>query len=124
MATVETTAPAVEDLRTEYPHVVRRPGVVGGRPRIEGTRIPVWQIGNLWNLGETAAELLEAYTRLTPAALHSALAYYFDHRDEIDAEVDGNRPERVLADLRRDPALVEERPGVFRGRRPDEPAAG
>src|SRR5687767_10943008 len=102
MATTETAAPAVpgEELKTEYPHIVRRPGVVGGRPRIEGTRIPVWQIANLWNRGETAADLLEAYPRLTPAALHSALAYYFDHQTEVDAEIDENRPERVLASLR------------------------
>ena len=59
--------------------------------------------------------------RLTPAALHSALAYYFDHRAEVDAEIDENRPERVLAYLRDAPALVEERRGVFRGRMPGEP---
>ena len=122
MATVETTTAAApaDDSRTEYPHIVRRPGVVGGRPRIAGTRIPVWQVANLWNMGETVAELLEAYPHLTPAAVHSALAYYFDHQAEIDAEIDENRPENVLAALRRDPHLVEEKPGVFRGKRPDE----
>jgi uncharacterized protein (DUF433 family) len=122
MTTVETTAAAAhaEESRTEYPHIVRRPGMVGGRPRIAGTRIPVWQIANLWNMGETIPELLEAFPHVTPAAVHSALAYYFDHQVDVDAEIDENRPENVLAALRRDPRLMEEKPGVFRGKRLEE----
>ena len=117
MATAETAA---ADVKTEYPHIVRRPGVVGGRPRIEGTRLPVWQIANLWQMGENVADLLEAYPHLNPAALHSALAYYWDHKDEVDAEIEENRPENVLAALRRDPNVVEERPGTFRHKTPEE----
>ncbi|MGH2355187.1 MAG: DUF433 domain-containing protein [Chloroflexota bacterium] len=74
-----TSVVADEDIKAEYPHIVRRPGVVGGRPRIVGTRIAVWQIANRWNMGESIADMLETYPHITPAALHSALAFYWDH---------------------------------------------
>lgn len=89
------------DAPTGYPHVVRRPGVVGGRPRIVGTRIPVWQIAALWRVGETVADILHAFPHITPAALHSALAYYWDHQPEVDAEITENQPEHVLGDASR-----------------------
>jgi uncharacterized protein (DUF433 family) len=115
MATV-----AQQDIKTEYPHIVRRPGVVGGRPRIEGTRLAVWLIASLWLQGETLENLLDMYPGLTPAAVHAALAYYYDHKDEIDAEIEENKPENALAWLRSQPWLVEERRGVFRGKTPEE----
>jgi uncharacterized protein (DUF433 family) len=101
---------------TAYPHIVRRQGVCGGRLTIEGTRIPVWQVANLWRMGETEDDFLDGHPNVSRAALHSALAYYFDHQEEIDGEIEENRPERVLAQLRADPDLIEEEPGVFRPR--------
>ncbi len=119
-ASVGTPPSGVPDAKTEYPHIVRRPGVVGGRPRIEGSRIPVWQIASRWNADETLRDILETYPHISPAAVHSALAYYWDHKEEIDAEIEENRPDNVLAGLRADSNLVEERPGVFRGKTPEE----
>ncbi|MGH2367844.1 MAG: DUF433 domain-containing protein [Chloroflexota bacterium] len=118
MATTTATAADIQDLKTEYPYIVRRPGMVGGRPRVEGTRLSVELIVSLWQRGTDASELLEMYPDLTPAAVHSALAYYWDHKAEIDAEIEANRPENVLRDLRNDPDLIEVRPGVFQGRAP------
>ena len=84
-SSVATTA--TKDQQTEYPHIVRSPGVVGGAPRIEGTRLTVSLIADLWNGGETLRNLLDMYPGLTEAAVHSALAYYWDHRPEIDREI-------------------------------------
>lgn len=111
MAAITVTAP--QDVATGYPHIVRQPGIVGGRPRVAGTRIPVWQIAHLWQLGELVDGILTAFPRLTPASLHSALAYYWDHQAEIDAEITENQPEYALAELRRDPLITESSPGVF-----------
>jgi uncharacterized protein (DUF433 family) len=108
-------AAAPDERKTEYPHVVRTPGIVGGRPRIAGTRLPVWQIALSHLKGGTVADLVEADPDLSSAAVHAALAYYYDHQAAGDADIDAHRPERVLADLRAHPDLVEERPGVFRG---------
>jgi uncharacterized protein (DUF433 family) len=107
-----------DDAKTEYPHVVSRPGAVAGRPRVAGTRLAVWLIASLWQRGTGAAELLDMYPDLTPAALHSALAFYYDHKAEVDAEIEANRPENVMRSLRSNPDLTEVRPGVFEGRVP------
>jgi uncharacterized protein (DUF433 family) len=107
------------EAQTEYPHIVRTPGIVGGRPHIASTRVPVWQIAARFHMGETLPEILESYPHVSPAAVHSALAYYWDHKAEVDAEIEEHRPESALAALRGNSSLVEEQPGVFRGGTPN-----
>ncbi len=71
--------------RTTYPHVVKTTGVCGGEATIEGTRIAVWHIVEFYySLGMSVEEILLEWEHLTPAQVFSALAYYHDHRDEID----------------------------------------
>ena len=86
MATVETT----------YKHIVQTPEIVGGKPRIEGHRITVQNVV-IWHeqMGYSIEEIASMY-ELTLAQVHSALAYYFDHKEEID---------RAIAE---DDAFVEE----------------
>jgi uncharacterized protein (DUF433 family) len=110
------------DVQTEYPHIVRRPDVLGGTPVIAGTRLPVWQVVAACNRGISVDELVDTYPNLTRAAAHSALAYYWDHQEEIDAEIQENQPAHVLHALRSDPRWLEERPGVFRLRTPFGPS--
>jgi hypothetical protein len=33
-------------------------------------------------------EILDSLRHLTPSQVHSALAYYFDHQDEINADLE------------------------------------
>ncbi len=69
-----------------YPHIEKTPGVRGGKACIEGTRIAVVDIVLLHKRGYTTEEMLGYYLRpLTPAQVHSALVYYYDHPDEIEA---------------------------------------
>lgn len=72
-------------------HIVRTPDTAGGRPRIRGRRITVQDIA-IWHerLGKSADEIAAEYD-LTLADVHAALAYYFDHRDEIDARAAEDR---------------------------------
>jgi len=71
--------------RTEYPHIVRIDGVLGGEAIIEGTRIAVSHIvGYYYKVGMTVEDILAEWDYLTPAQLFSALAYYHDHKREID----------------------------------------
>ena len=68
-------------------HIVSTPGVCGGSPRIEGTRIRVadvsiYAIMHHWSVEKIADEL-----ELTPGQIHAALSYYYDHKDEIDAVI-------------------------------------
>ena len=70
---------------TEYPHIVKVPGVCGGAAIIEGTRIAVWHlVGYYYRVGLSVEEILADWDHLTPAQVFSALAYYHDHREEID----------------------------------------
>lgn len=68
-------------------HIECTPGTCGGKPRIAGRRITVQNVA-IWHerLGMTAREIAEEYD-LSSADVHAALAYYFDHRDEIDASI-------------------------------------
>jgi uncharacterized protein (DUF433 family) len=71
-------------IKTEHPPIVRVPGIAGGRPIIAGTRISVDFIAGQLRVGDRAEDILASYSHLTPAAVHAAISYYFDHKDEID----------------------------------------
>jgi uncharacterized protein (DUF433 family) len=65
-------------------HIVKTPGVVGGEPRIAGRRLSVHRIVYEHEIeGVPVSEIAEIYD-LTPAQVYAALAYYYDHKTEID----------------------------------------
>jgi hypothetical protein len=71
---------------TNYPHIVKD----GTEPaRLENhlrLRVAMLAADHLWR-GWSAEELVRHYPYLTLGEVHSALGYYFDHREEIDAEL-------------------------------------
>jgi uncharacterized protein (DUF433 family) len=78
------------DLSGDAPGIERTPGVVGGDPRIVGTRIPVWALVQYRHLGASEADLLQAYPTLRAEDLANAWAYYRAHREQIDAQIVAN----------------------------------
>lgn len=54
--------------------VVSTPGTCGGRPRIEGTRVPVERIVEAFNGGWSPAKVAEQYS-LEIADVHNALRF-------------------------------------------------
>lgn len=60
----------------------------GGKPRVAGTRIRVQDIA-IWHdrLGWSADEIVSKHTQLSLASVYAALAYYHEHRAEIDEEI-------------------------------------
>ena len=68
-------------------HIVKTPGVCGGRACIAGHRIRVMDIV-AWHerRGLSAEEIVYQFPGLTLADVHAALAYYFDNLQEIEAE--------------------------------------
>jgi uncharacterized protein (DUF433 family) len=70
-----------------HPYVERCPGVQGGRAVIKGTRFPVSSIVQNHRRGLSVEEILDDFRHLTPAEVHDALSYYYDHRSEIDREI-------------------------------------
>jgi len=81
---------ATAKVTVSYPHVTKTPGVCGGKARIESTRIRVNNVAFLHKQGASDQKIREPYPDLTPAQIHAALAYYYDNRDEIDAELDAD----------------------------------
>jgi uncharacterized protein (DUF433 family) len=68
--------------------IEQTPGTCGGKPRIAGTRIKVSLVAMLTERNRmTPDEIVEAYPHLTLAQVHAALAYYWEHRDEIELEI-------------------------------------
>ncbi|MGH7452814.1 MAG: DUF433 domain-containing protein [bacterium] len=83
-----------------HPYIAQISGVLGGRPVIRGTRIPVWQIANaILHLGESIENYRAEHPTLTLAQIHAALSYYFDHEAEIETEIEANRIERLQDDF-------------------------
>jgi uncharacterized protein (DUF433 family) len=55
--------------------VVQTPGVLGGRPRIDGTRVGVSHILEALAAGDTADEIVESLPWLTHEDIRAALIY-------------------------------------------------
>ena len=78
--------------RLEYGHIAHDPEVRAGKACIDGTRIAVVDIVALLKQGYRPEEMLNHYQRpLTLAQVHSALAYYYGHEDEVDAYFEASR---------------------------------
>ena len=69
-------------------HIEISAGIAGGKPRIAGHRITVQDIA-IWHerMGRTPDEIAAEYG-LTLGDVHAALAYYFDHRADIDRSIE------------------------------------
>lgn len=67
--------------------IVCTPGVVGGRPRIDGTRVTVRSVALCYKQGLMPEEIVQQYERLTIAQVYAALTYYHANRDEIEADI-------------------------------------
>src|SRR3990167_2160575 len=74
------------------PKIVKDREICNGRPVIAGTRIKVSQIAlEFGHLGMTPDSIVEAHPHLNLAQVHAALAYYYQHVDEIKEEIKINR---------------------------------
>lgn len=68
-----------------YAYITREIGVRGGNPIITGTRVGVHDVIGLLQNGETIDSIVaESFPNLTKAQIYECLAYYEDHRGEID----------------------------------------
>ena len=68
-----------------YKYITRDAGVRSGNARIEGTRIGVHDVIGLLHNGETVDSIIATcFPTLSKAQIYECLAYYEDHRGEID----------------------------------------
>ncbi|WP_368410844.1 DUF433 domain-containing protein [Halomarina pelagica] len=65
--------------------VVKTPDVLHGKPRIEGTRIGVFAIGeSIRRSGQTGEGVLDGYPDLSHEQVIAALEYYDEHSEAMD----------------------------------------
>jgi uncharacterized protein (DUF433 family) len=68
-----------------YRYIVRSAGVRSGNATVEGTRIAVHDVIGLLQNGETVDTLREnCFPQLSRSQIYECLAYYEDHRGEVD----------------------------------------
>lgn len=84
--------------RTSYEHIVLD---AHGIPWVEGADTKVVElVGEVKAHGWSPEELTYQHPHLTLGQVHSALAYYWDHRAEIDADLE--RREAEVEEIRRE----------------------
>lgn len=81
-------------------HIELTPGTCGGQPRISGHRIRVQDVV-VWHEthGLSPDQIVSEFPQLTLGDVYAALAYYHDHRDEINRQM--REEEEFVAAMRR-----------------------
>ena len=86
------------DVIREHIEIVQ--GASGPKARIAGHRIRVQDVVICHEkLGMSPDEIVHHYPTITLADVHAALAYYWDHRDEIEDAI--NRGDAIVEAVRR-----------------------
>jgi uncharacterized protein (DUF433 family) len=84
-------------LEPSYPHIEKtatEPARLTRIPRVRVAQIAMDYLAYGWS----PDKMCRQHPYLTPAEVHAAMAYYYDHSDEIDSEV---RCELAEVDARR-----------------------
>ena len=71
-------------LKQSYRYITAIQGVRSGRPVIEGTRIAVHDVAGMIVAGSSIDDVVRSFPSLSRAQLYECMAYYEDHRDEMD----------------------------------------
>ena len=71
----------------------------GGQPVVAGTRIRVATILTCYRQGLRVEEIVQQYPGLRPADVHDALAYAYDHLEEIENGLSADDEAMVKARL-------------------------
>ncbi|HZO24460.1 MAG TPA: DUF433 domain-containing protein [Chloroflexota bacterium] len=99
------------DVSREHIHFVE--GAGGPKPCIAGSRIRVIDVlGWYEGLGWSAEKIVEEFPHISRADVYAALAYYWDHKEELDrrmAEDDADDQEMMKKDPGRIQALLKQR---------------
>jgi uncharacterized protein (DUF433 family) len=102
--------------------IVSTPGVCGGRPRIDGHRIQVEDIAICHErMGMSPDQIVSEYPSITLADVHAALAYYFEHRTRIDADIEAAREFAEQMRAKAGPSRLEKKLRLRKADATDDP---
>jgi uncharacterized protein (DUF433 family) len=85
--------------KLDYRNIEKDVARCGGQPVVAGTRIRVATILAAYRQGMGIEEIVQQYPNLRPADVHDALAYAYDHLDEIEADLAADQESAVKARL-------------------------
>ena len=90
-------------------HIEITPGVCGGKPRIAGHRITVQTLVICHEQkGMSPDEILLHYPSITLSDIYAALAYYYDHREEIRTKM--QESEAIVREIqRKTPSILQQK---------------
>lgn len=69
-----------------YPHITKNAGETARMSRLPRIRVAQIVMDYL-AFGWSVEEICRQHPSLTPAEVHAAMLYYWDHQDEIDGEI-------------------------------------
>ncbi len=78
-----------------HPYISSKQEIGAGRPIISGTRTRVANIVAYYKLGFSPEELAREFPHLSLSQIHDALSYYYEHRKELDNEIDEELEENL-----------------------------
>lgn len=81
---------ALPPLLVPHPHVELRADL-GGSPVVIGSRVPVRRLWAWHRKGTSIETLLKRYPQLGPARVLDALAFAYDNRDLVEADLERER---------------------------------
>jgi uncharacterized protein (DUF433 family) len=85
--------------KVDYRNIEKDPARCGGQPVVAGTRIRVATILTCYRLGMSVEEIVQQYPSLKPGDVHDALAYAYEHLEEIEANLTDDDEAAVKARL-------------------------
>ena len=68
-------------------YIESTPDVCGGKPRVAGRRITVQNVAVLHEFRQWSVEQIATELELSLSQVYAALAYYHDHRQEIEQSI-------------------------------------
>lgn len=82
-------------------YIEQRPTSAGLQAYLRGTRVAVRHVAAFLKAGRTAEEIArEDLPHLPVSAIYEAIAYYYDHQEEIEVEIEANTSGAVHEQLR------------------------
>jgi uncharacterized protein (DUF433 family) len=108
-------APGFPPLASIDQYIVSSPDVRSGRPALAGTRVSIADLVIMhMRMGQSLEEIAAAYD-LPLAAVHAGMAYYYDHRSEIDQSIEEDRAFAEAFRQNNPPPLKEKLEALARG---------
>jgi uncharacterized protein (DUF433 family) len=90
---------ALKVIETGHSHIAISKRICWGNPAIKGTRVSVANIAGFYLMGLGPEEIQRELSHLTLAQVYDAIAYFLDHRDEINWALQRDLEETVSAEF-------------------------